>query len=260
MSPSPIVTPPSGAADPFAGGALLDSAPTSDAQREVLAVARLGADANLAYNEGTLLSLRGPVDLARLIAALTALHRRHEALRSTFSRDDEVFFVWDRALVIERRTVSVDAGGAPRYDLASRALVSEPFDLDEGPLFRAVLLEPPAPRVDGVELVLLAHHLVCDGWSLGVLVDELLALYRDPSSALGPAPRIVEYAARARAAAPATDAYWKQHEILENMSKTAAVTLGLDEDQAPVGPVRDHLACPPRLAPARDPPQLAFAG
>ena len=210
MSPSPIVTPPSGAADPFAGGALLDSAPTSDAQREVLAVARLGADANLAYNEGTLLSLRGPVDLARLIAALTALHRRHEALRSTFSRDDEVFFVWDRALVIERRTVSVDAGGAPRYDLASRALVSEPFDLDEGPLFRAVLLEPPAPRVDGVELVLLAHHLVCDGWSLGVLVDELLALYRDPSSALGPAPRIVEYAARARAAAPATDAYWKQ--------------------------------------------------
>lgn len=211
MRPSPVVPPSTNAAaDPFAGGALLDSAPTSDAQREILAVARLGDDANLAYNEGTLLSLNGPVDRARLVGALTALHRRHEALRSTFSRDDEVFFVWDRPLALERRTVSVDAGGAPRYDLAARALVSEPFDLDEGPLFRAVLLEPPAPRADGAELLLLAHHLVCDGWSLGVLVDELIALYRGFASALGPAPRIVEYAARARVPDPATDAYWQR--------------------------------------------------
>lgn len=195
--------------DPFAGGALLASAPTTDAQREVLSVARLGDDANLAYNETTRLSLTGQVDVPRLLAALDAVHRRHEALRSTFSRDDEAFFVWDRALAVERRTAPLGDDGAPRYDLAAFALQSEPFDLDAGPLFRAVFLDPPAPRDDGVELVLCAHHLVCDGWSLSVLVQELFTLYRDPSAPLDPAPRFVDYAARERAADPAAgDAYW----------------------------------------------------
>ncbi|MBP7551314.1 MAG: hypothetical protein KA761_13580, partial [Gemmatimonadaceae bacterium] len=178
--------------DPFAGGALLASAPTTDAQREVLAVARLGDDANLAYNEGTQLTLHGSVDRARLLAALDAVHRRHESLRMTFSKDDEAFFVWDRPLVVEERAT----------------VPSEPFDLDEGPLFRAILLEGAPFRT---ELVLLAHHLACDGWSLGVIVQELLTLYRDPAAVLDEAPRFTDYAQRDRAPiAPETEQFWRR--------------------------------------------------
>lgn len=197
--------------DPFAGGALLASAPTTDAQREVLAVARLGDDANLAYNEGTQLSFVGPVDPVRLLAALDAVHRRHESLRMTFSKDDEAFFVWDRSLVVERRAAPLDADGTPRFDRAAAALATEPFDIDEGPLFRAVLLDGPPAPAGRTELVLLAHHLACDGWSLGVVVNELLALYRDPTAALDPAPRFVDYAQRDRSPLDAaTEEFWRR--------------------------------------------------
>jgi amino acid adenylation domain-containing protein len=196
--------------DPFAGGALVASAPTTDAQREILAVARLGTDANLAYNEGTRLSLSGAVDRARLRSALESLYQRHDALRMTFSRDGEAFFVWARDLVIETREVGHDAEGAARPDGAARRLATEPFDLDQGPLFRAVLLHAAVPG-PGVELVLLAHHAVCDGWSLGVLATELLTLYRDPAAPLPPAPSYVAYATRERGLdASAATAFWTQ--------------------------------------------------
>jgi hypothetical protein len=100
--------------DPFAGGALLASAPTTDAQREVLAVARLGDDANLAYNEGTR-SRAWPVDRARLPPPRPCTGGTSQ--RMTFSKDDEAFFIWDRPLVVEERAT----------------VLSELFDLDEGP-------------------------------------------------------------------------------------------------------------------------------
>ena len=203
--------------DPFAGGALLASAPTTDAQREVLAVARLGDDANLAYNEGTQLTLHGPVDRARLLAALDAVHRRHESLRMTFSKDDEAFFVWDRPLVVEERAT----------------VPSEPFDLDEGPLFRAILLEGAPFRT---ELVLLAHHLACDGWSLGVVVQELLTLYRDPAAVLDEAPRFTAYAQRDRAPiAPETEQFWRRQ------FEGSVPRMELPAERAR-GPVRDYRA------------------
>jgi len=211
MTASKSSAPPAAAAlDPFAGGALVASAPTTDAQREILAVARLGADANLAYNEGTRLSLSGAVDLARLRSALESLYQRHDALRMTFSRDGEAFFVWARDLVIETREVGHDVEGPARSDVAARLLATEPFDLDQGPLFRAVLLQPAVPG-QGVELVLLAHHAVCDGWSLGLLATELLTLYRDPDAPLPPAPSYVAYATRERGLdATAATAFWTQ--------------------------------------------------
>lgn len=222
--------------DPFAGGSLLASAPTTDGQREILAVARVGDDASLAYNEGTHLTLTGAVDTARLLAAVETVHRRHESLRMTFSKDDEAFFVWDRPLTVERRRIASGADGSPDVAPALEALAREPFDLDEGPLFRAILLEHPPTAAARCDLVLLAHHLACDGWSLGVVMTELLTLYRDPAAPLGPAARFVDYAAADRAPIPAeSEEFWRR----QFDGSVPRMDLAADR---PRGPVRSYRA------------------
>lgn len=184
---------------------------TTDSQRELLAAARLGRDASLAYNEGTRLSVHSGLDVARLESALRALYRRHESLRMTFSRDNEAFFVWDRESIIERRAVVPSVDGSLSFDAAATELVSEPFDLDHGPLFRAVFLESEATTPGSAELVLLAHHAVCDGWSTGVLLQELLALYQAADAALSDPPSFVRYAAAVRAQDnAAADQFWQR--------------------------------------------------
>lgn len=211
MKPATLSRAPDAALDPFAGGSLVGSGATTDAQREVLSAARLGDDANLAYNEGTRISFSGPVDEARLIRALQELYTRHEALRMTFSRDNEAFFVWDRELVVERALVGESDTHGPRMDEAARQYAAQPFDLDEGTLFRAILLDTQPARLDKTDVVIVAHHLVCDGWSLTVLNEELFSLYAHPDRPLAAAPRFVDYAARERnATVDESDAFWHQ--------------------------------------------------
>ncbi|MBP7551697.1 MAG: amino acid adenylation domain-containing protein, partial [Gemmatimonadaceae bacterium] len=104
---------------------------------------------------------------------------------------------------------------------------------DEGPLFRAILLEGAPFRT---ELVLLAHHLACDGWSLGVFVQELLTLYRDPAAVLDEAPRFTDYAQRDRAPiAPETEQFWRRQ------FEGSVPRMELPAERAR-GPVRDYRA------------------
>ena len=168
----------SGTFDPFAGGRLLDSAPTTESQREILAAMRLGPSAALAYNEVVHVRFDGRIDADALEHELRALYRRHPALRSTFSSDDEAFFVWDRELDVLRPDVSPEDQDA----VLARVIetdTTEVMDVQEGPLFRATIVQAEPGRAD---LVLAAHHLVCDGWSYGVLIRELSEGYRAGSS------------------------------------------------------------------------------
>ncbi|WP_255557236.1 non-ribosomal peptide synthetase [Dyella sp. ASV21] len=102
---------------------------------------------------------------------------RHEALRATFSRDgEELCIAAQQALVCEVRDLSwlgVDERGAD-VEATLRHAVTTPFDLENGPLVRAELL-----NLDSQDhlLVFTAHHIVCDGWSFGVIVRDLAALY-----------------------------------------------------------------------------------
>ncbi|GAA3887063.1 non-ribosomal peptide synthetase [Saccharothrix violaceirubra] len=106
--------------------------------------------------------LLGEVDVPRLERALTALVARHEQLRTTFPADDGLPTV----VVHEPYQVAL-----PVHD--TRPAV-EPFDLGGGPLFR-----PSLTRVDGgYVLALTLHHIVTDGWSGGVLLTDLAALYQ----------------------------------------------------------------------------------
>ena len=127
--------------------------------------------------------LRGPLDVAALERSLAEIVRRHEALRTTFAevRGEPVQIVRPDAgfeLPVEginKRMREAFAGDLDEYvRLRVTEEVRRRFDLAAGPLVRARLFRL-APR-DHV-LVLTAHHLVIDGWSIGVLLGELGALY-----------------------------------------------------------------------------------
>ncbi|HEX7243129.1 MAG TPA: amino acid adenylation domain-containing protein, partial [Longimicrobiaceae bacterium] len=152
--------------------------PLSFAQRRLWIVDHLEPD-SAAYNMPAALRLRGEVDLAALRAGLDGLVRRHEALRTTFAEHDgaPVQVVHPAAPVA---LPIVDLGGLPdaeREAEAGRLAGAEalrPFDLARGPLLRSTLLR----LREGDHVVCFTlHHVVSDGWSMGVLVREVSAFY-----------------------------------------------------------------------------------
>jgi amino acid adenylation domain-containing protein len=163
--------------DPFADAPLARAVPTTEAQREIWLACQLGEHASLAYNESVSLRFHGPLDATALRDALQGLVTRHEALRATISGDGQSLYLAE-ALALNVEWIDVSALTPQAREIActearTRA-VEQPFDLEQGPLFRAELLAL-APN-DHI-LVLSAHHIVCDGWSFGVLVTELPTLY-----------------------------------------------------------------------------------
>ncbi|WP_405690199.1 amino acid adenylation domain-containing protein [Streptomyces sp. NBC_00057] len=143
------------------------------------------------YNEYVALRLTGALDLTALEAALDGLVARHQALRTVIAPADgtpvqRVLPPSGPAL----RIVDVKPGEepAPAVEEAAR-----PFDLKNGPLFRAVLIRS-AP--DRSLLVVVNHHMVGDAWSRAVLVDDLCAGYRahlDGTTPAGAEPLPVQY-------------------------------------------------------------------
>ena len=134
---------------------------------------------NPVYNTTRGVRLRGQLDVAALERALTELVRRHEALRTTFRdvQGEPVQVIGDP----EPFTVTVtDLSGFPEATreeemrVRFREEVQQPSNLATGPLVRAHLL-----RLSAEEHVLLLslHHIISDGWSMGVLVREVAALY-----------------------------------------------------------------------------------
>ena len=124
--------------------------------------------------------LTGPLDVAALERSLNEITARHDALRSTFTTiDGQPMQIIAPRLPLTLSTI--DLRHLPESERATetRRLREEalrPFDLERGPLFRASLL-----RVADEEhlLLLTMHHIVSDGWSLGVLIRELATLYEN---------------------------------------------------------------------------------
>ena len=163
--------------DPFADAApVARVAPTTEAQREIWLACQLGGDATLAYNESVSVRLRGRIATEALRRAVLGLVVRHDALRATFGADGLKMFIAESLAVDipehHLETLSQDAHDAA-LQAHIRADVDKPFDLEHGPLLRAGIVRFGP---DEVVLILTAHHIVCDGWSFGVLLSELPAL------------------------------------------------------------------------------------
>ncbi|WP_141333042.1 non-ribosomal peptide synthetase, partial [Myxococcus sp. AB025B] len=171
--------------------------PLSFAQQRLWLVDQLEPGSS-AYNIPSALRLRGALNVAALERAFTALVERHESLRTTFlARDGEPIQVIHpaRAFVLP----IVELGILPTEEREERAVrlateeAQRPFDLARGPVLRAMLL-----RLAAEEHVLLVtlHHAVSDGWSMGVLIQELASLYEAFSTGIEArlAPLPIQYA------------------------------------------------------------------
>jgi len=182
--------------------------PLSFAQQRLWFIDRL-EPGNPGYNIPAAMRLAGDLSIRRLERVFAEVVRRHEVLRTTFaSREGRPVQVIHPELTSELPVVDLAAlPAAAREALARRLTVEEslrPFDLEQGPLLRTTLLRLGAREHS---LLLTLHHIVSDGWSMGVLVRELLDLYRGR-----PLPELpVQYADFA-----AWQRRWLAGEILEH--------------------------------------------
>ncbi len=175
--------------------------PVSFAQQRLWFLDRL-EPANTAYNMWHAFRLEGSLDERALERSLRELVRRHESLRTTFMVLDGAPYQrigTEEAFALDRRDLTGVADPQAREEEARRLVRGEalrPFDLAEGPVFRSVLLRL------GVEehvLVLSMHHIVSDGWSNGIVMRELSALYDafrrgEPSPLAEPTIQYSDYA------------------------------------------------------------------
>ncbi|MGC4808259.1 amino acid adenylation domain-containing protein [Micromonospora sp. DT233] len=162
--------------------------PVSFGQERLVFLDRLEG-AGPAYTIAVAWRLDGPLDRDRLTAAFAALVERHEALRTRFTVVDGV--VRQEIDPGWAGVTWVDAGSLAEVTRATRAAAAEPFDLSTGPLLRVTVW-----RLGPTEhVVLLAmHHIVADGWSMGVLVRDLETLYAGGEPAALPV-RYADFAA-----------------------------------------------------------------
>jgi amino acid adenylation domain-containing protein len=204
--------------NPFAGPELLLLAPATESQLEIWTSCLIGGDAaNCAYNESFSLLLSGVFDYDAMLNALHDISNRHEALRSCFSADGKHICVY------KELSPEIDY-----HDLSDRSAVDQqifideynlqaaltPFNLITGPLFKISLLKLAN---DKHHLTFIVHHIICDGWSIGIIMQDLSKLYNahanNETIQLPAAPLFSDYSAEQlafehSAAYRETEAYW----------------------------------------------------
>ena len=172
-----------------------DILPLSPLQEGLLFHALYDTQAPDVYTVQLDLGLEGPLDGTALQAAAQALVQRHASLRASFrhaglSRPVQIIVP---RVTVPWRSIDLslldDAGRAERLAHVLAEERAERFDLGAAPLLRFTLIRLSADRH---RLVLTNHHILMDGWSMPVLVQELLTLYaqRDDAGAL---PRVTPY-------------------------------------------------------------------
>jgi amino acid adenylation domain-containing protein len=154
------------------------TAPLSFGQRRLWFLDRW-EPGSAAYNLPIVLELGGQLDVPALARSLAEVARRHEVLRARYPADGDD----------SKQEAGEDLPALPVIDLtrfpAEAAWIAaeearRPFDLQGGPVLRARLLRLPERHV----LLLTVHHIAADGWSLGILVREMGALYAAFSAGL----------------------------------------------------------------------------
>jgi acyl carrier protein len=220
--------------------------PQSLAQNRLWIVWQLDPQ-SAAYNIPAALRLRGDLDQQALSKSFEQLIARHESLRTCFlERDGQALQRIEPAATFTLQ--HLDFSGTPSAERDARVLQAREqdaqtaFDLEQGPLLRVTLV-----RLDEQEhqLWVTLHHIIADGWSLNLLIDEFSRLYAAASQgqtiALAPLPlHYADYAQWQRDWLAAGDAqrqldYWTQQLSDE------APTLSLATDH-PRSALRTHQA------------------
>ncbi len=156
--------------------------PLTAAQKQLWALASMSDAGSLAYTVSIALELRGPLNRMQLTQALQSAVSRHEALRTRIGAQGDTQEVL-RKVHLDCALIDLSSLPAERQEPALAEWLNQqsrvPFKLDCAPLFRAHLVRLDEQRH---VLSLAAHHIVADGWSMGLLLKEIAELYAAASS------------------------------------------------------------------------------
>jgi len=152
--------------------------PLSFAQRRLWFLQQLDPE-SAAYNMPALIRLRGRLNVSALSSSLQEILRRHDVLRARFvtiqGQPEQVIEAMD---TVSLPLIALDHLPADEREMALMRLAEEearrPFDLSRAPLMRMHLVRLSA---DEHALIIVAHHIAVDGWSIAILLRELGALY-----------------------------------------------------------------------------------
>ncbi len=151
--------------------------PLSHAQQRLWFLAQFDGG-SAAYHIPLALRLHGELDVEAWVRSLDALYARHEALRTVFVCDDGTARVEllpaDGILPLMKHDLRDRADAAEQLEVLCREEFGAAFDLARGPLIRGRLVRVAE---DDHVFLLTQHHIISDGWSLGVMARELSALY-----------------------------------------------------------------------------------
>ncbi|MGE7470193.1 amino acid adenylation domain-containing protein [Bosea sp. NPDC003192] len=182
--------------------------PLTEAQTEIWLSDQTGPEASAAFNESVSLTLDGHIDALRLAETVRQVAARHAVLHARFSADGETMQLSTSGVF----PVAIsDLRGEPDPQAALQALIegyaSRPYDLVQGPVAEAEIIRLAEHKH---VLILSAHHIVCDGWSTNILLDEIATAYRSGVDALPAAMPFADYASETRQDPRAKEAaaYW----------------------------------------------------
>ena len=191
--------------------------PSTEAQLEIWLSCTQSPEASCAYNEISTLEVSGSLDAALLQVAIEKLVERHESLRSFISPDGREVIV-RKTPNFEFNVFDWTSDSPATVNATSREIVrsfaNTPFDLCNGPLLRVSVQKIANEKH---RLTFVAHHIVIDGWSLGVFVRDLGMIYDtltgSASHELPEAPCYIDYSAKMEAylqspEGQADEAYW----------------------------------------------------
>ncbi|MFL6333022.1 MAG: condensation domain-containing protein, partial [Pyrinomonadaceae bacterium] len=152
--------------------------PASFAQRRLWFLHQFEPDSAV-YHVPVLMPIKAPLNIEVLNRTLREIVRRHESLRTTFrSVDGDLVQVVSPSQTLDLNIVDLRSSPAAEREADAQRMAwveaQQPFSLEQGPLLRATLYVLGS---SDYLLLLVMHHIVSDGWSMGVLYRELSALY-----------------------------------------------------------------------------------
>jgi amino acid adenylation domain-containing protein len=177
-------------------------AETTIPQRGIFNSSCLSKSLSASYNESMTVYFAGNISAEKLCRAVERLVERHDALRARFDESGRIMKI-DPDMKIATPVSDLCAlyseanGAAAQRERLHNLIAGEtapPFLLPSGPLFRSRIILLSAHRA---AVTLTAHHVICDGWSLDVLIHDLCAFYSEELSGvpvpLGPAESFLKY-------------------------------------------------------------------
>lgn len=174
-------------------------APATEPQLEIWLSSTIGGnDANRSYNESVSLKLNGTLSEGSLLLALQSTVQRHQAMRMVFSGSGDEIIIFKELDFHVEQTDLCDSDEEQQKAFIQQTLTQNAlfvFNLNKGPLFKFQLF-----KLNNTEhlFTLTIHHIVGDGWSIGIILADISRLYNAFNQGVYPAletaPSFVDYA------------------------------------------------------------------